>query len=245
MNKLMRAKFHPYRFPAGSASIHWTFLPVIIWMIAANVSGDTGIYGFVWGLMMIFSLVIAILIHDLAQFFVRVFYRMPVVKMVITPIGSIPQLSVIPDKKIMEVLMITVGPLTNLAFAVCLFYFPHSMDGWAEPSAGSIPYVGGFVFQLLFLNLIMGLLNLIPSFPMDGGRLLNTMLEKKYSAINSKKIVKWISVVIAIALLILGLVKLSYLLLAISLFIFLSLREGKFYHPSNNATRYMSAKSYP
>ncbi len=102
---------------------------------------------------------------------------------------------------------------------------------WDEPVNIGVGYAGNFLFQLQFINLGLGLLNILPVFPMDGGRMLDSLLERKYKTQKSVKFVNLISLVSALGIIITGIIQIEFSTLFIGLFIIFTIPLGKYYHP--------------
>jgi Zn-dependent protease len=204
---------------------------VIVWLLIANVLTGFNMSCWIWSLIMIISLLASIFMHDLAQAIVGTICRMEIDGLIIMPIGAIPSLAQKPKRKIYEFLMLAAGPAANLGIAAFLTLFLHPyMAYWNEPENIGVAYAGNFIFQLQFINLSLGLLNLLPAFPMDGGRALDTLLEKRYSTMKAKRIMNLISIVIAFGFILAGIVNMKYALLMIGLFILVTERKGEYYH---------------
>ncbi len=235
----MKKDLHNFNYRGIHVSIHWTFVLVILWFALANVLTGFTSTGWIWSLIMLFSLMISILAHDLAQAVVGTMYGMKINSLIIMPIGGLPSISTRPKKKYYELLMLAAGPAANLGIAAFLFYFLHPYKAyWDEPENIGSAYPGNFIFQFQFINLSLGLLNLLPSFPMDGGRALDTFLEKKYSAAMAKRIVNRISICLAICFFVSGIIYMKYPLLLIGFFILFTVGKGKYYHPFKSDIAY-------
>jgi Zn-dependent protease len=235
----MKKDLHSFNYRGIHVSIHWTFVLVILWFVLANLLTGFTSTGWIWSLIMLISLVISILAHDMAQAVVGTMYGMKINSLIIMPIGGLPSISTRPKKKYYELLMLAAGPAANLAIAAFLFYFLHPYKAyWDEPENIGSVYSGNFIFQLQFINLSLGLLNLLPSFPMDGGRALDTFLEKRYSAAMAKRIVNRISICLAICFFVSGIIYMKYPLLLIGFFILFTVGKGKYYHPFKSDMAY-------
>jgi len=228
----MKKDLYKFHYRGIHVSIHWTFLLVIIWFVSANVLTGFTENGWIWSLIMIFSLLASIFAHDLAQAIVGTVCGLEINRIIIMPSGSLPSISRKPTKKYYELLMLAAGPAANLGIAAFLSYFlqPYSAY-WDEPVNIGVAYAGNFIFQLQFINLSLGLLNLLPSFPMDGGRALDTLLEKKYSAEKSRKIANLTSILMAFGFFAGGIIYRKYPLLLIGIFILFTVNKGKYFHP--------------
>jgi Zn-dependent protease len=235
----MKKDLHNFSYRGIHVSIHWTFILVIIWFAIANLLTGFTSTGWIWSLIMLFSLMISILAHDLAQAVVGTMYGMKINRLIIMPIGGLPSISTRHKRKYYELLMLAAGPAANLGIAAILFYFLHPYKAyWDEPENIGAAYQGNFIFQFQFINLSLGLLNLLPSFPMDGGRALDTSLENKYSTAKAKRIVNRISIILAFVFFVGGIIYLRYPLLMIGLFIIFTVGEGKYYHPFKSDVAY-------
>jgi Zn-dependent protease len=230
----MKNKMYNFDYRGVHLSIHWTFILLIIWLIMTNILTGLSGSGWIWSIIMVLSLIVSIFIHDVAQATVGTICGIEISGLMILPIGGLPSLANRPKKKIYELYMLAAGPAVNLGLAVLLMSFLHPYKAyWNEPENIGVAYPGNFIFQLQFINLSLGLLNLLPAFPMDGGRALDTLLEKKYSTLRAKKIVRIFSLLIAFGFLLTGLIYLNFTLFIIGLFIVFTARMGKYYHPLN------------
>ncbi|HET6999666.1 MAG TPA: site-2 protease family protein [Puia sp.] len=213
-------------------SVHWTFLLVVIWLIIVNVFSSASENGWVWSLIMVLSMILSLFIHDISQALMAALFRIRIKKLTFLPIGALPAISKKPKKVWQEILMLMAGPAANLLIAAILLVYlkPYSAY-WDEPQNIGVGYGGNFLFQLQFINLSIGLLNLLPAFPMDGGRILDAILEKIYDEENAVKIVNTLSMLIAAGFAISGVIYMNYAILLIGLFIFFTVPLGKYYHP--------------
>jgi Zn-dependent protease len=235
----MKKDLHRFNYRGIHVSIHWTFVLVLLWFAIANLLTGFTSTGWIWSLIMLISLMISILVHDLAQAVVGTMYGIKINRLIIMPIGGLPSISIRPKKKYYELLMLAAGPAANLVIAAFLAYFLRPYKAyWDEPENIGAAYSGNFIFQLQFINLSLGLLNLLPSFPMDGGRALDTSLEKKYSAVKAKRIVNLISICLAFVFFVCGIIYLRYPLLLIGFFIIFTVGKGKYYHPFKSDVAY-------
>ncbi len=230
----MKNKSFHFDYRGVRFSIHWTFLLVIIWLLTANILTGMSESGWIWSIIMVISLLVSIFIHDVAQAIVGTIFGIEISSLMILPMGGLPSLANKPKKKTHEILMLAAGPAVNLGIALLLMSFLRPYQAyWNEPENIGVAYAGNFIFQLQFINISLGLLNLVPAFPMDGGRALDTLLENKYSVPKAKKITRVISLLIAFGFLIAGVIFLKYIVVLIGLFILFTIRMGKYYHPLN------------
>jgi Zn-dependent protease len=213
-------------------SIHWSFILVIIWFVVINLVADFRVGGWIWSGIMVVSLLASIFIHDIVQAITGMLFKIDVNGVVLLPIGALPSISKKPAKKIYEIIMLASGPLSNLAIAGFLAFFLQPYKAyWDEPQNIGVGYAGNFLFQLQFINLCLGTLNLLPVFPMDAGRMLDTFLEYRFSPARAVQIVNRVSIFVAVIIIAAGVIWMRYPLFLVALFVLFTIPLGKYYHP--------------
>jgi Zn-dependent protease/CBS domain-containing protein len=221
--------------------LHWSFL-VAIPLFAAiigtdiaisssfvfdvlNISGqDTsliieGLNPYILGVVVSLALFFCVLVHELAHCIVAARRGIKINSITLLILGGVSSIeNEVPDPRD-ELPMSLAGPVTSLGLAVL---------SWATVLAAVrfIPYppVGGvvvFLFgYLALLNLILFAFNLLPAFPMDGGRVLRAWLAKRMPLPRATKIAADVGKVFAAVFIIVGLFSLNFILLIIGVFIF-------------------------
>jgi Zn-dependent protease len=230
--EIMKSTLQAGSFGQIRLSVHWTFILVIVWLAAINLFAETSVAGLIWSLIVILSLLSSILVHDIAQASVAAFFNIKISRLILLPTGGLPSISNKPKKEWQEIVMLTAGPAANLIVAgVLMIFLRPYLAYWNEPENIGVGYAGNFLFQLQFINLSLGLLNILPVFPMDGGRMLDSLLEKRYKTEKSVKLVNLISIGSALIFIITSVLTLEFALLLIGFFILFTIPLGKYYHP--------------
>jgi Zn-dependent protease/CBS domain-containing protein len=221
--------------------LHWSFL-VAIPLFAAiigtdiaisssfvfdvlNISGqDTsliieGLNPYILGVVVSLALFFCVLVHELAHCIVAARRGIKINSITLLILGGVSSIeNEVPDPRD-ELPMSLAGPVTSLGLAVL---------SWAAVLAAVrfIPYppVGGVVIflfgYLALLNLILFAFNLLPAFPMDGGRVLRAWLAKRMPLPRATKIAADVGKVFAAVFIVVGLFSLNFILLIIGVFIF-------------------------
>ena len=162
--------------------VHATFLLLILLVVLGSEGKAVALWGNVAWLTALFASVVA---HELAHSVVARRRGAIVRGIVLLPIGGVSQLERMPQKPADEFRVAVVGPLTSvavgagfgmLALALGDPLLPARLDG------------GPFLARLAWANLLLGGFNLLPAFPMDGGRLLRAVLERNRGALSATKI---------------------------------------------------------
>lgn len=157
--------------------LHWSF-PLLLVYVAYNsyAAGNT------WqSTMMMVALSLAIflcvLLHELGHSLAARKYGIGTQDIILTPLGGVARLDRFPDKPRQEMFVAIAGPLVNVGIALLLS--PSlwlAMDGWDLDMADALINFNNFLPILLFGNLMLVAFNLLPIFPMDGGRVLRAAL---------------------------------------------------------------------
>src|SRR5271157_3482846 len=132
--------------------------------------------GLIWSLSVVTALLffVSLLLHELAHSLVAKSRNLPVRAITLFALGGVSQIEKDPAEARTEFWMAIVGPLTSCAIGgVCLG--TARWCGWTPGAGGATPVVAMLVW-LGYINLGLGVFNLIPGYPMDGGRVLRAIL---------------------------------------------------------------------
>ncbi len=221
--------------------LHWTFAFVLLGAVYWGISQGGGWMSVLWFLALVASLFLCVLLHEFGHALTARRFGVTTKDIILSPIGGIARLSKLPEKPIHEFLVAAAGPLVNIAIAILLspyYFFSTSQKqmqllGSVMPSSNvfvhSLSLTDRLLFFVLFLNIILAVFNLLPAFPMDGGRILRALLSTRLSRRKATRISMFIGQSIAIAFIFMGLtemeigsVKMSFMIAFIGLFVFVS-----------------------
>lgn len=152
--------------------------------------------GWAWGIIGSLGLLVSITLHELAHTLVAIKHGGRVESIVLMALGGVSQVSQMPRRPRHELEMAVAGPAVSILLAV-LFGV-----GWAL--SRDIPNLAFPLFILAYLNLVLGVFNLLPAFPMDGGRVLRAALAWKYGKIRATRIAAMVGKGMAVAFGLLG-----------------------------------------
>jgi len=205
---------------AGTAvRIHVTFLLLLVWIFGVNYF--SGGLPAAWGaLAFVVLLFLCVLLHEFGHIFTARAFGVSTPDVILLPIGGVSRLERIPEKPSEEFLVAIAGPAVNVVIAVLLILFAGAKFGM--DSLVSIENTSaGFIDRLAEVNLFLALFNLIPAFPMDGGRVLRALLATRLGYVRATEIAAAIGQWVAFALGFLGLFG-NPLLIFIAIFIYLA-----------------------
>jgi Zn-dependent protease/CBS domain-containing protein len=205
---------------AGTAvRIHITFLLFLIWIWFANY--ETGGTTAAWsGLLFMILLFLCVLAHEFGHIFTARAFGIPTPDVTLLPIGGVARLARIPEAPGQEFLIAIAGPAVNVVIALALMLFAGAQfdpQHLATVGNGRIDMID----RLAEVNLFLAVFNMIPAFPMDGGRVLRAVLATQLGYVRATEIAASIGQWVAFAL---GFIGLFYnpLLIFIAIFVYLA-----------------------
>jgi stage IV sporulation protein FB len=185
-------------------------------MVIINLISVVRFSEVIWGTILIAAFLLSLAAHEAAHALVGSIFGFRESNLVLLPSGSVGGgIDRINNFRVKTVVLLA-GPLTNLAIAFLLKFFiqPYSAY-WNEPANIGVVEPGNFLFQLHLVNLSLGIVNLVPVLPTDGGRVLRGILDMRVGSQRSRAMMAIFSKWVALAGLLLSL---YYLNLSIILF---------------------------
>lgn len=173
--------------------LHFTLIFIVVliaWSVGANVlliaeslnipppDVDVGIQSYLLGIFIALGLFVSVFIHEMAHSVVSVKNGFEVDEISLWLFGGVSKMDEIPRDTDLEIKISAAGPLSSVALGLITFL-------------GGVLLINDilifFLFYLSFINIFLAGFNLIPAFPMDGGRILRALLAKKYSYVKATK----------------------------------------------------------
>jgi len=205
---------------AGTAvRIHVTFLLFLAWIFGVNYF-STGPQAAWNGLLFIVLLFLCVLLHEFGHIFTARSFGVRTPDVILLPIGGVSRLERIPEKPSEEFLIAIAGPAVNIVIALLLVFIGGASLSTEHLSAlenGNVSMID----RLAVVNLFLALFNLIPAFPMDGGRVLRALLASRLGYVHATEIAATVGQAVAFMLGFLGLFG-NPLLIFIAIFVYLA-----------------------
>ncbi len=154
--------------------IHVTFFILLAFVAVQGMSGGQGIAGALESVLFVSAAFVCVLLHEFGHVFAASGYGIRTPDITLLPIGGVARLERMPEKPSQELVVAICGPLVNVAIAAALSIFLGF--GAALNVDFQFGQSGRFWENLMWWNLMMVVFNLIPAFPMDGGRVLRALL---------------------------------------------------------------------
>ncbi|MBL7155890.1 MAG: site-2 protease family protein [Candidatus Omnitrophica bacterium] len=209
----MRGAIKLFKIAGISINIHVTFLLLLLLFMTM---------GFKW-LFLIVAVFFFVTLHELSHSLVARKFGIQVKEITLLPIGGVASMTKMPDKPYQEFLISLAGPALNIAIVVIFFLPLYALLGrqvLLHPlSMKSFPHV---IAHIYWINLILAAFNLIPAFPMDGGRLLRALLAQKMGYQKATRIAVNFGHIFALIFGYVGLIHGHIILIVIAVFIYMA-----------------------
>lgn len=199
--------------------IHVTFLLFLAWIWVAYY--QRGGAGAAWdGVAFVALLFLCVLLHEFGHIFAARRYGVKTPEVTLWPFGGIARLERIPEKPSEELVVALAGPAVNVVIAAVLLLFLGGNVGMEHIESIENPQVS-LLAKLAAANIFLVVFNLIPAFPMDGGRVLRALLAMRMSHAQATQTAASIGQGLAIGLGVLGIFG-NPMLIIIAVFVFLA-----------------------
>ena len=213
--------------------VHWSFVLILFYgafLFSRNASNVLA--GAIYGVIVILLLFLCVVLHEFGHAITAKYFGINVPHITLLPIGGVAQLERMPRKPMHEFLIAIAGPAVNFVLAalllpVALLVVSMSMRAgtiWtmipALMRAAQSMSLAGLLLTLAGTNLLLGIFNLLPAFPMDGGRILRALLALRLQYIPATRIAVLVGRGMAILFAIWGIFGGDILLLLIAFFVY-------------------------
>jgi len=171
----MRWSFRLGRIVGIDVFMHATFLLLLLW-VGVSYYLPRKSFGEAWsGIVFILTLFGIVILHELGHALTARRYGIRTRDITLLPIGGVARLERMPEDPKQELLVALAGPAVNVALAILIALIMVTVTH--SRLLGEVALVGGDFFRkLLWVNVGLAVFNMIPAFPMDGGRVLRALL---------------------------------------------------------------------
>lgn len=216
--KTLRWSYKVGRLAGIDVHVHLTFLLLLAWIGASRLFHGQGLVqaGLSVALMaMVFGIVV---LHELGHALAARRFGVPTRDITLLPIGGVARLERMPEKPWQELAVAAAGPAVNLVLASVSGLGLYLVGGLQTSPATLL--LGEFVVWLVMANLVLLAFNLVPAFPMDGGRIFRALLALRLPFLKATEIAVYVGRFLAVGL---GLAGLFYnpMLVLIAVFVWM------------------------
>ena len=215
----MRWSFPIGRLLGSELRVHATFL-ILLAYVGGSAYSFGGLDAALVNVAYVLALFACVIAHEYGHALTARRFGIPTPDITLLPIGGVARLMRIPEKPGQEVLVALAGPAVN----VVIFFVLWITAGLSFEAA---PLTGGMTFadlprELATLNLILAAFNMIPAFPMDGGRVLRALLAMKFNRVRATAIAATIGQITSFIFGFLGLLTGNVLLIFVAIFVYMA-----------------------
>jgi len=199
--------------------IHFTFFFLLTWVAFIYWKQNESVGAAVLGVAFILAIFACVVLHELGHALTARKYGIKTKDIILLPIGGVARLERMPDRPIQELWVALAGPAVNVVIAAALAAYLHvtsSLASVTQITVSTFP----FIERLMAVNIFLVLFNLIPAFPMDGGRVLRALLATRLPYARATRISASLGQGIAVLFGILGLFY-NPMLLLIAVFVWI------------------------
>lgn len=205
--------------------LHITFPLILIWAAFQFGSRTGSLESALFGVIAIILLFILVTLHEFGHSFAAQYYGVSVKQIILSPLGGVAQLNQIPDKPVQEFIIAVAGPAVNVIIALLMGLMAFALDLNLSNPLLALSGLGGLTLSALFVyvfysNIILALFNLIPAFPLDGGRIFRALLAMRIDYLRATTIAANVGKVVAILLGLYGLFNGGVFMMLIAIFIY-------------------------
>ncbi len=167
--------------------VHATFSILIGWVVIAEWMRSHNLASTLASVIFVLSLFACVVLHEFGHALTAKRYGIRTRDITLLPIGGLARLEKMPDRPIEEFWVALAGPAVNVVISAVLFMFL-TLSGGLQALTSTSMVDGSFLTRLMLLNVMLVLFNLLPAFPMDGGRVLRALLAMRMDYVRATQI---------------------------------------------------------
>jgi Zn-dependent protease len=225
----MRLSYRIFRVFGIDVRVHVTFVFIVayfayVWGVLQEPGGP---WGALYGVLLVVLLFALVVIHELTHSRVAQHYGIDVKSITLLPIGGLASMAEIPEEPRKELAISAAGPLSNLVIMVIMLGLLPLVVDWNALSFSGVfsgqmferSFTGAYLY-ILVINGFLALFNLLPAFPLDGGRVFRALLAMRIGRAPATRVAVLVGQVLAVAMAIYGFLGGGIILILVAIFIF-------------------------
>jgi len=200
--------------------VHWTFVILLAWVAFVELRAGATVTKMFIEIGFVMGIFVCVVLHELGHALAARGFGIRTRDITLLPIGGVARLERMPEKPLQELWVAVAGPLVNVVIAATLLVGIVLATGLRiAPNLDLLS--GNLVVRLMAVNVALVVFNMIPAFPMDGGRVLRAILATAMPFVKATRVAAGVGQVLAIVFALVGIWIGQPFLLFIALFVFL------------------------
>ncbi|HEY7306610.1 MAG TPA: site-2 protease family protein [Bryobacteraceae bacterium] len=183
----MRWSFRIGRFAGIDVYLHATFFLLILWVVVVHWIAGRSSQAVASGVVFVLVLFACVVLHEFGHALTARRYGIRTKDITLLPIGGVSRFERMPDKPWQEFWVSIAGPLVNAVIGLGIWLALFLTNGF-KPVSGLSLTGGPFLERMMVANFVLAIFNIIPAFPMDGGRILRALLATRMSHVRATQV---------------------------------------------------------
>lgn len=220
---IVKGSYKIARIAGIDLRVHITFFLLLAWLGYRDYSSG-GWGAMMSGMALIFLLFTCVVLHEFGHALAARMFGIRTPDITLLPIGGLARLERMPEKPSQEFVVAIAGPLVNVVIALGLLMVLHQVPALKNPTMLGEGQMA-LLESLFFINVILVLFNLLPAFPMDGGRILRALLAMFLKHARATRIASVVGRVAAVLMAVVGFILGDVFLILIAAFVFFGAQQ--------------------
>jgi Zn-dependent protease/predicted transcriptional regulator len=183
----MRWSWKLGEFSGIGVYVHATFSIIILWVAITHWAEGEGFEGILAGVLFVLAIFACVVFHEFGHALMAQRFGIGTRDITLLPIGGVARLERMPEDPKQELAVALAGPAVNVGIAAGLY-------GWLWLTSSLLPFenlgvvAGPFWERLMVINVFLVVFNMLPAFPMDGGRVVRALLAQRMSYVRATQL---------------------------------------------------------
>ncbi|MFK7962107.1 MAG: site-2 protease family protein [Phycisphaerales bacterium] len=230
------------RYLGIAVYVHWTFSLLLIYILYRYLSIGAGWMAALGGMGFVLAVFFCVLLHEYGHAIAARRYGVATRDITLLPIGGLARLERMPEHPREEAIVAIAGPMVNVVIAAVLGVIVLATGAFPTMMSDLVAPGSALLAQLMVVNLLLVVFNMIPAFPMDGGRVLRALLATRMPRVRATRIAGSIGQMMAILIATFGLIVLhNPFMLLIAIFVYLGAQSETEYVEARDSLEGMTA----
>lgn len=206
-------------------AIHWSFVLLFGVLVYMQLAGGASVLATVIHAGLFLAVFACVLLHELGHAMAARQFGIGTKDITLLPIGGVARLTRMPEKPLQELWVAVAGPLVNVAIAALIFIGLLAYERIENLANPAFAWDGGSFFrELMWINVALVAFNMLPAFPMDGGRVLRAVLGFFLPFVHATRVAAIVGQVFAVLIGIVGIATGQFMLAILAAFVFFAAR---------------------